>query len=288
MAGCGAQNAQLRALAGSVLGSTGLVDASTAETMMAAGEKVYKAASPLSSEQEYYLGRAVAASLLVQYPYQSRESWQRYVNRVGGVLARSSDRPELFKGYTFIVVDTDEINAMAAPSGFVFISRGFLKQLSDEDELAAVLAHEIGHVVLGHGVAAISQANLTEAVTLVGREVAAQQGGAATQAVVGLFGESVGEVVETLTSKGYSRRQEYAADQYAVELLSRVGYDPGALDRVLLKLEKLERGGDGGWLTTHPAADDRREELEEVLASAARPETSKVAVRGSRFKKEIG
>lgn len=102
--------------------------------------------------QELILGRTVAYSLLEKYDNKinTDPELNRYVNLVGQSIAKAaSNRPQV--EYKFGIIDTDEINAFAAPGGYVFVTTGLLKVVYDENELAAVLAHEIGHVERGHG-----------------------------------------------------------------------------------------------------------------------------------------
>ncbi|MBX7137229.1 MAG: M48 family metalloprotease [Oligoflexia bacterium] len=282
LAGCSPQAKQLGA---SLLSQTGLVSESQANTAFSVGEKLSKAAGPLTEEQEYYLGRGVSAMILAQYPLYQNQAVTSYVNRVGNAVAAVSDRPETFSGYHFAILDTSEVNAISAPGGFVFVSRGFLRQIPDEDALAAVLAHEVGHVVKGHGVNAISKANLTEALTMVGKEAASSYGAPEVQALTAAFGDSVKDVFNTLIKNGYSRSQEYEADEYAVTLLGRVGYSQGSLVQML---EVLQSAGEqkGGWYDTHPSARKRISEVKD-LDIALSTNTPGYETRTARYKKNV-
>jgi beta-barrel assembly-enhancing protease len=277
----------------SMLGSTGLVSESQAKGFLDAGDKLAKSQEELTSEQEYYLGRAVAAQILAKHPPVADTNLNAYVNRVGNVLARASDFPETFKGYRFVIVESPTINAMAAPSGFVFVTRGFLKLLPNEDALAAVLAHEIAHVVKRHGVNAISNANLFGALAQVGQQginVAASEaigaGGVDLGPITNIFAESVAGVADKLLTTGFDRKQEYAADEYAVVLLQRVGYDPKAVGMVL-KILKAQKGTEGGWFETHPDPADRLEEVEDALEDDEAAPASGVTTREARFKRSV-
>lgn len=282
LAALGACTPEMRQMSSGILSSTGLVSSSQAEAMIDAGGKLSKAAQGLTDEQEYYLGRSVSAMVLDRYPRLPASGFTPYLNKVGIGLARHSDKPETFAGYHFAVLDSDQINAVSAPGGFVFVSRGFIKRLPDEDTLAAVLAHEIGHIVKGHGVSAISSSNVTEALLLVGKEVAASQGSAPVQQLTGLFGDSVNQVFEALITNGYSRSQEYEADAYAAELLRRTGYNPQALVQVLDILATEEGNASGGWMETHPKAAKRKGQVEDELSVPANAE-AKRAARRARF-----
>lgn len=254
-------------LGSSVLNAAGVpVSSESLSTAFDASEKISKASRGLTDEQEYYLGRGVSAVILSKYKTIKNDSLVRYVNKVARSVAIYSDRPETFGGYYVAVLDSNEINAVAAPGGFIFITKGFLKLIPNEEALAAVLAHEVGHIVKGHGTAAISQANLTSALTALGKEVAKSQGGTVTTALVATFGDSITDVTNSLLEKGYSRSQEYAADAYAAELLQRAGYNQMGLLTMLESLKTLEDSATtGGWQSTHPKPERRLREARDVV-----------------------
>lgn len=246
----------------SLIDSTGVVSGSQVDALLKAGGKLSQATSSLNDEQEYYLGRSVSALILKQYPlYRGNPALTHYVNLVGNALAARSSRPEIFGGYHFGVLDTDEINALSAPGGLIFVSRGFLSIVQDEESLAGILAHEIGHVVLGHGVKAISQARLSEAALIIGKEAASSYGPSELNAVTDAFGDSVNQVFETLIKNGYSRTQEYEADDFAAKLLVKTGYSTSGLTSMLDGIAKVNAKSRGGWLDTHPAPADRKKSL---------------------------
>lgn len=275
----------------SVLASTSYVSADQAKGLLSAGDKLIKSQEELTPEQEYYLGRAVSAQVLERYPPAFASSKTTYINSVGQIVAGVSEMPETFGGYHFAVITSDEINAVSAPGGFIFVSSALLQQISNEDELAAVLAHEVAHVVKRHGVAAISNANLFSALTEASRHAASV---AASQAptpvdlgsITGVFAESVSGITEKLLTKGYDRSQEYEADLYAATLLQRAGYDPKALVRVLTLLEGTSVNKRGGWFDTHPSPADRIEELEDDFSFPQ--EGTANSARVKRFQKVMG
>lgn len=284
IAGACAKNSPFNQLGSSILSSTGLVSGSQADAFMRAGGELVEAARPISDEEEYYLGRSVSAMVLNKYPPLRNDRVNGYVNKVGASVAAFSDRPETFGGYHFLVVESAEVNALSAPGGFVFITKEMLNRMPNEDALAAVLAHEVAHIVKDHGMDAISQAHLTEAVTLIGRERISSSGGVTTQALEAAFGDSVGDVFKTLTEKGYSRSQEYEADEYAAELLKRAGYNPQA---IVTMLRSLEHGdASGGWFSTHPSASKRISEVEGSAAASAAAAKGE-GLRTQRFKSAV-
>lgn len=267
----GCANTSFDKIGASALASTGYVDASQASGLFSAGRKVAASQEELTSEQEYYLGRAVSAKVFSTSTPKLDAAKTKYLNEIGMTLASVSDYPETFGGYHFAVIDTPTINAMSAPGGFVFISSGFMNVLPDEDALAAVLAHEIAHVVRQDGAHAVSNAALFSALSeasVQGASIAVDK----SSGVPGLailtdaLSDSVDGVMEKLLTKGFDRSQEYKADLYAAQLLQRAGYDPAALVRVLKILESQTNNDRGGWFATHPAPADRIDELQDEFA----------------------
>lgn len=256
--------ALLATLAGcNVKGSLGQIDlGSVVRTAQAVG----KTFEDITPEQEYYIGRAVAATVLARYhPYDSPAA-TRYVNEVGQALALASDRPETFGGYHFLILDSNEINAFAAPGGLILISRGMLRCCPDEDALAAVLAHEVAHVAGRHGLQAIRKGRLTSALTVLAAEGAKTFGGEDVARLTEAFGDSIGDITETLMNNGYSRAFEREADLAAAEILRRVGYDPTAIRRVLAEMDKRLVPGGVDFAKTHPDPEDRLEDVDRELA----------------------
>lgn len=246
----------------SLIDSTGIVSSSQVDALLEAGGKLDQATDTLNDEQEYYLGRSVTALILRSYPLsRTNQPLIQYVNQVGNALAARSVRPEIFGGYHFGVLESDEINALSAPGGFIFISRGFLSVIPNEEALAGVLAHEIAHVVLGHGVNAISTGKLSEAALIIGKEAASSYGPSELSAVTNVFGESVNQVFDTIVKSGYSRSQEFEADEFAAKLLARTGYSVSGLTSMLDQLGKVNSQKRGGWMDTHPAPADRKSSL---------------------------
>ena len=97
--------------------------------MLKSGKKLISGFEDITPEQEHYIGRSVAAVILSKYRYCNHRNGQRYVNVMGQTLAQASDRPETFGGYHFLILDTDEINALSAPGGFVFVTKGAARVL---------------------------------------------------------------------------------------------------------------------------------------------------------------
>lgn len=209
----------------------------------------------MSDHEENVIGRAVSARIFSQYKAASSDDLTRYLNEVGRTVVASSPRPETFSGYSFVILETDEINAMSAPGGYIFLSRGFLRLIPDEDTLAAVLAHEVMHIANRHGLKSIKpghSANYLE----VGQNVAsAVDCTGLSQQLLLAFQGAVNDVYDALLKSGYSQGQEFEADAGAVLILKKAGYDPEALNTALKILEK--QNSKGGWFRTHPKPSDR-------------------------------
>ncbi len=219
-----------------------------------AGAEVKRAKKGLSPSEEYFVGRSVAAGIFSRYQPHPNAMLQGYVQAVGQVVANASARPELFRGYHFTVLDTDDINAMAAPGGFIFVTRGLLERMRDEDELACALAHEIGHIVARHGVVAIEKDRRKKANLKFFGEVGKTFNVTELKKATKFFGSHVGKIVDKVITGGYSRQQEFAADQLGVGNASDAGYDPLGLERVLAAIE----GGRGGWVHANPQVRIRK------------------------------
>ena len=248
-------------------------------------ENLSQATESFTPEQEYYLGRAVAAQIIQRYPVLKDDRANRYLNQVGQALALCSPQPYTFAGYHFQLLDTAEVNAFAAPSGLIFITKGMVGLLSGESELAAVLAHEIAHVQNGDAVKSIKASRMTEAFLLLGKDTAGQYGSKLPgEQLLEVFSGSIDDMVNTLVSSGYSRSQEYGADAGAKEILTLAGYNPQALDSVLRTMEKRVPSGSSGLGSTHPSASDRLSAMKQTNFSPVQ----EPGARSSRFNTALG
>jgi len=249
--------------------AAGVITPSEAKSITRSAQAVEKTWQDLTPEQEYYIGRAVAAQVFQTYPPLDQPQANEYLNVLGQSLAIFSDRPETFGGYHFLLLNSDEINAFAAPGGLVLVTRGMVRCCRNEDELAAVLAHEISHVEKKHGLSAIKQGRLTNAFTIIASESAKQMGGEELASLTREFEGSVSDVVMTLTTSGYSRKQESNADTAAVKILRRAGYPPMAMVTMLERMdERLANAGGLGFAKTHPPAKDRADAVRAMIQGA--------------------
>lgn len=180
-----------------------------------------------SEKDDAQLGAKLHEQILLQFGRYGDERVQAYVNEVGQRVAAHGDRPDLT--YTFTVLDSEDINAMAIPGGYVYIHRGLLGYLNSEAELAAVLGHEIGHVTARHSArkqtgSTLAGLGATVVGILTGSGDLANVAGAAGSALV----------------SGYGRDMEIEADGLGARFMGRAGYDPEAMLDVLRLLKSQE------------------------------------------------
>lgn len=254
-----------------------------------AGSKLKDANREFSQEDEVQLGDGIAATLLGASPLVKDANLQRYVNRVGRWVALHSDRPDL--PWTFGVIETQTVNAFAMPGGTILVSRGLLRQLNSESELAGALAHEIAHVVKRHQLAAIQSSTNSEVWSSIGKDVAGEaisrRGGDAFGLKSRAAGLGIDAVKNGVFLRPLDRSMEYEADRLGVILATRAGYDPYGLPGVLQVLGTMRGDGTGlDIMATHPAPSDRLAELEKVMP-AVEGYANQPRLEG-RFKQVVG
>jgi len=282
--GCAAME-QVAQVGTSVAQSAGVVTEEQAKSITRSTTAIAKTQEDFTPEQEYYIGRSVGAVIANRYkPYPNAQA-NGYLNLLGQALAQASDRPETFGGYRFLILDSDEINAFAAPGGLIFVSRGMLRCCGSEDAVAAVLAHEIAHIQLRHGIQSIEKSRQTQALTILAAEGAKTFGGKALSDLTKTFEGSINDITSTLINSGYSRSFEQEADASAVRILSRVGYNPNALVAMLREMEGRLKPGGLDFAKTHPSPGSRINDIESIVGRAALTEPP---VRHERFRKAMG
>lgn len=285
-AGCETMDA-LSEGAASVAVASGVVSAQQGESIARAGKAIGKTFSDITPEQEYYIGRTVAATVLTSYKPLINDALTVYLNTLGQALAEASDKPETFGGYHFLALDSADINAFAAPGGLIFVTRGLLECCETEDAVAAVLAHEIGHVQHQHGLRQIKSGRLTSALTILAAEGVKSFAGQDLAQLTEAFEGSISDITTTMIQNGYSRDLEYQADAAALEILRRTGYDPRALVAMLKIMQARLKPGGSDFAKTHPSPADRITRAQKRLASLpALPAAS--AARTLRMKKALG
>jgi predicted Zn-dependent protease len=252
------------------------------ESAVNIGKAALSAAETFSPSQEHYIGRSVTANLLSQYKPYNNEAVNLYLNTMGKYLASYSIRPDTFDGYHFQAIESDSLNAFAAPGGFVLVTTALIKSCKNEDQLAAVLAHEIAHIENYHAIKSIEASRLTNFGSVIAKEVVKREGKQDMQKILGSFGGMIDDVSQNLINTGYSRKTEYEADLSATNILKRSGYNPQAMKEVLITLEPHHAEGGMGFAKTHPHPKDRRQNIKGALKNTA---TSTSALRKARFRR---
>jgi predicted Zn-dependent protease len=247
---------------------------------------VAKSFEDITPEQEYYIGRAVGANILRQYSPYSEARANAYLNLLGQTLAMASERPETFGGYHFLILDSGEVNAFAAPGGLIFVSRGLLACADSEDTVAAILAHEVGHVVKKHGLKAVKTSRYKDAGLAIGKAAVEEYGSEQLVQVTSAFSGSIDDITSTLVNTGYSREAEKEADLAAVQILERTGYDPNALVRMLERMKARLKPGGPDFAKTHPDPAVRIAEIRKSLPVSPVPPVQ--PQRQARYQAALG
>lgn len=271
---------------GAVVGvATGTITEEQGQSLIRTAGAVGTALEKLTPQNEYYIGRAVMATVLQSYRPYDAATINDYLNDLGQALALASDRPETYGGYHFMALDSEEINAFAAPGGLIVVTRGLLRCCRTEDAVAAVLAHEIGHVQHQHGLKAIQKSRVTGAWTTALVEAGKSLGGQELSEATKAFEGSIGDVTQTLVNKGYGRAAEREADAAAVRILQRTGYDPTALVDMLGQMQQRWKPGGLGFMKTHPSPQDRIADVRKLVPAGA---VNTAPLRQRRFAAVLG
>ena len=227
-------------------------------------KKISTATSDIDEPQEISLGQGIASNLLGAAPLLDNRSVQEYVNHVGRWLALQTERPEL--PWHFAVLDDADVNAFAAPGGYVFITKGLLARMKSEAELAGVLAHEISHVLKKHHLQAIKKDARGGLLSEFAEQAIEEKGGhPALNKLVGAGTE--------IYARGLDKDDEFEADRMGVVIAARSGYDPYGLPAVLQTLDGLNPKDSGLALMfkTHPALADRLSLLDKQMSGIFDP-----------------
>lgn len=207
-----------------------------------------------SQEEEVAIGRQAAGNILGAAPLVKDPGLQRYINRVGRWIANQGERADL--AWHFGVIDSDDINAFAAPGGYIFVTKGLYRLLQNESELAGVLAHEVGHVIRKHHLKILQQTRLVD---LGGRLLAGSVG--ENEHIKRLIGNGA-----EIFARSLDKHAEFEADRMAMVLAARAGYDPYGLPTVLQDIVHVSKDDSSVKLLfkTHPHPEDRLVQLGEA------------------------
>ncbi|MBI3872887.1 MAG: M48 family metalloprotease [candidate division Zixibacteria bacterium] len=215
----------------------------------------------ISDADEANLGKQVDSEVRKENKVLPDTAWQAYVNEVGGRIVKVCDRPNL--DYQFHVIASDQVNAFALPGGHVYFYAGLLRLMDNESEMAAVMAHEISHVVARHSVKSLqaTYGGVIGLQLLLGNKSE------------GAAGQLAGAVLGTAMS-GYSRSHELEADKFGVYYMQQAGYNPNAALTMFDKLGKLtgdkKRGFFENLSASHPDTPVRIEKVQAQVAAMPR------------------
>lgn len=275
--------ARLSLLLGVLLLSSGSVQAFNLDLnkLLDVGKKTTDL-KEVDEKGEAEIGSASAAQLLGAAPLVQNEKLQGYVNQVGLWLAMQTERPDL--PWRFGVMDSDSVNAFAAPGGYVFITRGLLLRMRNEAELAGVLAHEIAHVLKRHHLVAIQKNAKTG--------LAADLMSMAVDNSSSQYGEWKKKALSASTelyARGLDKGDEFEADRLGVVIAARAGYDPYGLPSVLQTLDSMSPQDSNLALMfkTHPSSRQRLDLLDVAMAGNLERYASQPMV-ADRFEKVVG
>jgi predicted Zn-dependent protease len=218
-------------------------------------DETYSNKGLMSEQQEVQLGAQMHQQVLQKFRLVEDPEVSAYVQNLGERLARSSKRPDI--PYRFYVIDDQSVNAFALPGGYIYVHSGLLRLAESEDELAAAMAHEIGHVAARHGLRNVKKAQRTAmifGILGVGAEIATGGSGAgrAASAASQLFAAG-------LITKN-SRDFEREADYLGLYNMRQAGEQPAGMVRIFERLDQARSAKSsqmGGIFASHPDAKER-------------------------------
>jgi beta-barrel assembly-enhancing protease len=220
----------------------------------------------LTPDQEVAMGLKAVPEMANQFDgFSTNGNAVRLVERIGKKLMEQVDLKDVDYKFEFhVLADKDTVNAFALPGGQIFITEALLDRLKTAGQVAGVMGHEIGHVIHRHGNQQLAKAQLAQGLS-----------GAATVALLDPNNPSphasaqFTQLIAGLILTKYGRDAELQSDLYAVDVVSKAGYDPRAMIQVMKILAEASGGRQGPeWASTHPTSDTRIRELEEAIAQA--------------------
>jgi predicted Zn-dependent protease len=224
----------------------------------------------VSEAEERQIGEDVSQKIRDKFGVVQDPAVHKYVTLVGMTLAKQSDRPNL--AWTFVVLDTDGVNAFAAPGGIIHVTRGALGFAKNEAELAGILGHEIGHVAHKHTVNAIQKSK------------AIQMGSNAVGSRSTVLAQITDRAYAMVFENSFDRSDELDADMVAVQLAQKAGYAPKALGDFLTRLDDRNRAQmtKNGMFASHPATKER---IDKITQQAGK--TNAAVLVEARYKTNI-
>jgi beta-barrel assembly-enhancing protease len=209
----------------------------------------------ISDEDEQKIGAGVSEKIRARYGVVQDPAIHKYVELVGRTLTAHSSRPNI--PWKFIVLDTDGVNALAAPGGYIHVTRGALSLMKNESELADVLGHEIIHVTEKHTIRAIQK---NKAIQIGASETLANS--------PSLLNKMVDKATEAVMA-GFGRNEELEADDKGIAVAAAAGYDPKGLGNFLTTIAERNKNSTSkqGLFASHPEMDERLKKADQTIAS---------------------
>jgi Zn-dependent protease with chaperone function len=234
-------------------------------------------AAMISQQQEISMGESVAKQLENQYGLYQDDEVQARIDRIGRNLIANAARKDL--PYTFKVLNTQDVNALACPGGFIYVYKGLVDFMTSDDELAAVLGHEIGHIEKRHTVHQIEKQMALSLLTILAGAASGDPG--------------AGMVLATTASQAlmasYSRGDEQEADAEGFVLAQKAGYNPYGSFVTMAKLEDMTKdmGNPGyGLFSSHPDPESRMKKAMDAASKLHMAETVSVDKDGTATVKD--
>ena len=211
-----------------------------------------------SKAEEIALGREITGNLLGAAPLVKDEALQKYVNSVGRWVASQSERPDL--PWHFGVIESDDLNAFSAPGGYVMVTKGLYRKMSNEAQLAGVLGHEIGHVVAKHQLKVLQKQQLLNiGASFLSKKLAKDNK---------IINKAIGSGAE-ISARSLDKDAEFEADRLGLSYATRAGYEPFGLTDVLQILGQTNPNDNSVALLfkTHPLPDERLASLADSVGN---------------------
>jgi beta-barrel assembly-enhancing protease len=244
--------------------------------MVNRGIKTLQAMQPIEEEAEKILGQTISLEAFSRYGGIYHDpALTRYVTLVGLTVVEVSDRPDL--DYHFAILNSNEQNAFAAPGGYIFVTVGLLRNLRNEAELAAVLAHEIAHVDRKHMLATLQRSSMLSNVSELSLAVMDKD--------PKLLSNAIDQISNLLFTNGIDKNLEFEADQYGVKYAYRAGYSPRGIQSYLKRLQSRQGKTHSVFFTTHPSIPERIRRVDQQIYKLS--DADRLATLRKRFNRHL-
>jgi predicted Zn-dependent protease len=211
----------------------------------------------ISTDSEVTMGRSFDAQVKHEFPESKNQEKTARLERIGTRVAQVSDRQDF--QYHFTLIAKDEMNAFTVPGGYIYFFEGLYDKLSTDDEIAAVLAHEIGHSAARH---TVKKYQAALGYDLVSRILFARFTSDLARQVASLGGG----LIANIAMSAYGRQDEFEADRLGIKYMRLAGYDLNGMIRTFEILKKNSKGPEPPRiLRTHPYIDDRIKAVEKEI-----------------------